>query len=70
MSNFYNTTKGQLITIWVFGVLLWMWSIGQADSYSSKKEFWGILIFIIPGVLIFYTIGRRNYKKKQVKDGK
>ena len=66
MSSFYNTTKGQLITIWVFGVLLWMYVIVQAISTYSKKEFWEISTIVIPGALIFYVIGRRNYKKKQL----
>ncbi len=59
----YNITRGQLITIWVFGLLLWMCAVTQAmDTYS--KEFWGILAYVIPGALIFYTIGWRNYKKR------
>ncbi len=61
----YNITRGQLITIWVFGLFSWIFTFYQAtDSYSSIKGFWGILAFVIPGALIFYTIGWRNYKKR------
>ncbi|PIQ68308.1 MAG: hypothetical protein COV91_04770 [Candidatus Taylorbacteria bacterium CG11_big_fil_rev_8_21_14_0_20_46_11] len=59
--NWYNITKGQIVTIWVFGMLLWLW-------FSFMREFaWSewqsSLFFGLPLILIFYTIGWKNNKK-------
>ena len=59
MKNIYKITKGQLITIWIFGVIGFLVSVDQAD-YSSFATFLSILI---PALLIFYTIGWRAFNK-------
>jgi hypothetical protein len=58
----YNTSKGQLIAIWIFGFFLWMWSFVEAFDYDS--EFFTFLFFTIPFLLIFYTIGWGKERKK------
>ena len=58
----YNITRGQLITLWVFGFFLWVWSLSDATGWDPSV-LGQILCFIIPAVLIFYTIGWRNYQK-------
>ncbi len=59
--NIYKITKGQLITLWVFGILFWFWAIDQSDSYYSNYNFISsALVFLIPFGLIFYTIGWKN----------
>ena len=50
----YKITKGQLLTIWVFGVMLCMYMADQA----------GVVAVSILAVLIFYHIGWNNYQKK------
>ncbi|MFZ2621110.1 MAG: DNA translocase FtsK [Minisyncoccia bacterium] len=60
----YNITKGQLITLWIFGGIGMFWALVQADSYSTEDR--GIFfLWFIPLVLIFYTIGWKNYKKNK-----
>jgi hypothetical protein len=64
----YKTTKGQLRTLWFFGIAGWIASIVVlANSYYSEinPTVFGLLTFLIPGALIFYTLGWRNYKKTQ-----
>jgi hypothetical protein len=62
----YNITKGQIITIWVFGSLLWVATFFCVlDSYSSiSGKIWSFLFLAIPFILVFYTIGWRNYQKR------
>lgn len=61
MKNFYNISKGQLITIWVFGIIGWLYVllVGQ-ESGSAAPIF---LFVLIPFFLVFYTIGWKNNKK-------
>lgn len=54
----YKITKGQLISLWVFGVIGWFYTV---DSYSDFASF---LSIFIPAILVFYTIGWRNFNKK------
>lgn len=61
MRNLYNISKGQLITLWVFGVLGTFYAI-DASSYSSS-DFAEFAILFIPFALIFYTIGWFNHQK-------
>ncbi len=56
----YNITKGQLITLWIIGVILVFTSI------LSFPDFIGLIIIpllIISG-LIFYTIGWNKSQKR------
>ena len=66
MKNLYNITKGQFITIWVFGVLVW---IGTSLTFlDSEGGVAGFLAVFIPFVLIFYTFGWRNNRNKPTND--
>jgi len=64
--SIYNITKGQLIILWIFGVLLWIGDIITfLESYSTSSPS-GFLIILIPFILIFYTIGwRKKHKSKK-----
>lgn len=62
MKNLYKITKGQLITIWIFGLIGFITSSEQAD-YSSFATFISISI---PAVLIFYTLGWRHNNKTKL----
>ncbi len=65
----YNTTKGQLITIWVFGLFLWVVTFFcGVYSYSSIfDKIWLFLFLVIPFIVVFYTIGWRNCQKRSLK---
>lgn len=59
----YNITRGQLITIWVFGLIATFASLAELDSYDPSG--WAtIFLILIPFALVFYTIGWRFHKKK------
>lgn len=61
----YNIVKGQLITIWVFGLVATFISFVIAmnlDNFSG----WLIVFVFIPCLLIFYTIGWKAYKKQLI----
>lgn len=61
MKGIYSITKGQFIVIWIFGAIGWFWALSNSDySYSFSYEF---LMWVIPFMLIFYTIGWRNKRK-------
>lgn len=51
-------TKGQLITLWIFGILLFLWDLLYV--MDAPSGFWLMLLLIIPGGLIFYTIWWRS----------
>jgi hypothetical protein len=58
----YNITKGQLVTIWVFGILISLACLVNLGGYDPQV--WSqVGIFLVPGILIFYTLGWKNYKK-------
>lgn len=64
MKNFYNITKGQLITLLIFGGIGWVVALTEID-YEDSAVFFAILI---PAILIFYTIGWKN--KANIRDEK
>jgi succinate dehydrogenase hydrophobic anchor subunit len=64
MKNIYKITRGQLISIWIFGIIGFFASLDQSD-YSSFATFLSILI---PAVLIFYTIGWRHNNNIKFED--
>lgn len=57
MKTIYKITKGQIITMWVFGFIF---VVMAADSYSGGDD---MFAFFISFLIIFYTIGWRNYRK-------
>lgn len=78
MKNIYNITKGQLITLWVFGGVGIYWAMQEScnwykDCYNLFDSFKGVretvsyvpdvAIFVIALALVFYTIGWRNNRK-------
>lgn len=67
--NMYKISKGQLIVLWVFGALVWLWSIVDLGGYDPS----GLalpLFFVVPGGLIFYTLGWRNQQPKKIETKK
>jgi len=63
MKNFYNITKGQLITLWVFGVIGMFIAGAWAEDYNSGLgAFFAVLI---PFAIVFYTIGWRNNNREE-----
>lgn len=61
MKNIYKITKGQLITLWVFGFMGWIVALSQAEY----NNFAIIFMILIPAVLVFYTIGWRSHRNIQ-----
>jgi hypothetical protein len=58
--NIYKITKGQLVTIYIFSIILWIASAvvsGEDDSF-----FLIFLMIFLPCALIFYTIGWKRFK--------
>ncbi len=64
MKNIYKITKGQIISIWIFGIIGFIVSLGESD-YSGFAIFLSILI---PAILVFYTIGWINFKKNKTEE--
>jgi len=73
MKNLYNISKGQFITLWVFSVLIWIRIINHSCAwyascsrfnFSDDTEIADWLSFIIPFLIIFYTIGWINHRKE------
>lgn len=69
----YKITKGQLIILWIIGVALFVsgWSSAindytyhNADTSELTHIWLFCLTVLIPLILIFYTLGWRNNKKK------
>jgi len=60
MKNIYKITKGQLITLIIFGVIGWFVALSEAE-YSGFSTFLSVLI---PAILIFYYIGWKNSNKE------
>ncbi len=56
----YNITKGQFITVWIFGLVGLLVSSGLAEEGS---DIGAILAWFIVFFLVFYSLGYRNYKK-------
>lgn len=59
--NFYSTTKGQLITIWVFGIIGSFFCISIASE--GGDDFFGLLGIGLLFFIFFYTIGWKANKK-------
>lgn len=55
MNKIYTTSKGQLLTLWVFGALMAIWAMMQSET--SSNPIYGILWIGVPAALVFYTIG-------------
>lgn len=64
MKSIYKISRGQLVTIWVFGFIGLFFTLQPALDEGSGFAFF-FLVFI-PFVLIFYTVGWRNHKKINV----
>ena len=62
----YKLTTGQLITIWAFVLFNIMICLGSGDSLGNYhvSGFYIYLVLTIQYVLIIYTIGWRNYQRK------
>lgn len=59
--NFYSITKGQLVVMWVFGIIGALFSIVSADE--GGDPIFGLLGLGILFFVFFYTIGWRTNKK-------
>ncbi len=55
MKNFYNISKGQLTTGWIFGIFLFL--------FTEENELDIIIVIVVLFFLVFYTIGWRNNNK-------
>jgi hypothetical protein len=62
MKRIYDISKGQIITVWLFGIIAWLWALDDASSWDSSG-LGSFLSILIPFLLIFYTIGWRKEKK-------
>jgi len=62
----YNITKGQLITIWIIGIVLSFYELFHGLSIEEHGGFHITLFLVIPLLLIFYSLGwkSRNMHKK------
>lgn len=58
----YDITKGQLKTLWVFGIFFWLAIASSENEIESSYLFW-LSICFIPAVLVFYTQGWKKYNK-------
>ncbi len=65
MKSIYGILKGQLIALWVFGMIGWFFALDDVDSYYHSS-FSPFLLWFIPFILIFYTVGCRNHKKNNL----
>lgn len=65
MKNIYNISKGQLITLWVFGFAMEIWALAEATDWFSPSAFAGFLAILFPFILVFYTLGWRNHRKNK-----
>jgi len=69
--SIYNITKGQLITLWVFGFFWWALALPVLVVYflpnfgdpSDPPLASLLLVMFIPFLLTFYTLGWRNNKR-------
>jgi len=59
--KFYSVTKGQLITIWVFGLIGAIFSIITASE--GEDSFFGFLGIGLLFFMFFYTIGWKANKQ-------
>ena len=62
MENLYKISKGQLVTLWVFGTIGWFFTFDPMDYGES----WAVVLFVlIPFAVIFYTIGWRERHREE-----
>jgi|CXWL01.1.fsa_nt_gi hypothetical protein len=77
MKNLYNISKGQLVTLWVFGIAAIVWAMRHSCNWYASclpdlRRLSGggnttavdLLIFVLAFILVFYTIGWRNRQNK------
>lgn len=62
----YGISKGQLVTIWVFGVILWLgdafYVLIESGSYGGESVGFALfLLVLIPFSIIFYSVGWKRY---------
>lgn len=62
MKRIYNITKGQLFCVQIFFLSIWIWALNEAD-YGKYMALAQPLIFILPFITIFYTLGWKDNKK-------
>lgn len=70
MKNFYKITKGQLITLWIFGTIFIFGDLVYVLDQYSPSGFSIFLLLLIPAMLIFYTIGWKSHNPKVEKEEK
>jgi len=61
--NLYKITQGQLITLWVFGLIIFLllaYYAGVDDSPGGQ-----VFSLMIPGGLFFHMLGWRECRKQQ-----
>lgn len=58
----YNITVGQLIILWIIGVLGAFWLFMSSSDWGSENNFYYSIVVIF--ALIFYSIGWKNRKKE------
>lgn len=64
--SIYNLSGGQLIVLWVFGGIIWLWLFNENSKWAyNPPDYFFFLMVIIPAVLAFYTIGWINHRNKK-----
>ena len=64
MNGIYKIYRGQLITLWVFGVLGWISAASRLGDYKMPASV-PFFFWLIPLVLVFYTVGWWHNNRKQ-----
>ena len=64
----YKITIGQLIAIWAFILFNIMICLGSGDSLDNYRvsKFYIYFVLSMLFALTYYTIGWRNYQKKNI----
>ncbi len=62
----FKITGGQLIAIWAFVLFNIMICLGSGDTLGNYhvNDFYAYFVLSMLFALIYYTIGWRNYQKK------
>lgn len=63
----YKISLGQLITMWVFGLIVIFFLYANAITSDGGGGFQGVLLLVIFFFLVFYSIGWKN-KRKEIKN--
>jgi len=58
--NMYNITKGQLIVVWIAGIIVELFLLFIIDTTYPNSEPHLFLFLMIPFILIFYTLGWKS----------